>query len=395
MADLEKVVKLTQSQYNTLASGGTVGEYTGLDSNYLYLVENMGDIIDITNGITSAMKEYVKANPSTLLSYDEYIYVPYYNMSSSELPSYYSCLDADNTNMKYIEIDWNNLTVDDEHFYNIITAHQSIKTLNTTVSTSQSTSASESIAGSGTINLHKVSKTGSYNDLNDKPTIPTVNNGKLTIQGASTTASEFTANQSGNTTLNFVGSGRTSISASSGTITISSTGDGNDNQTIKGNGTAFGANDAINLVGSGAVTVTADTTNKKITISAPSVTDTNQTVKTSSVTFGSNDAVQITAGSNITVTGDAGAKTITIAGKAGTVTSVATSGTGLSGGTITSSGTITLDSSSAGNAAQNKVVLRNAAGSIQTEKLAVSSGTTTKVNLQYNTTDDCLDFVFN
>ena len=86
--------------------------------------------------------------------------------------------------------------------------------------------------------------------------------------------------------------------------------------------------------------------------------------------------------------------TIVVTSDGNAVTSVATSGTGLSGGTITTTGTITLDSSSAGNAAQNKVVLRNAVGSIQSEKIAISSGTTTKLNIQYNTTDDCLDFVF-
>lgn len=43
-------------------------------------------------------------------------------------------------------------------------------TLNTTNTSAQSTSASESL--SGTVNLHKVSKTGSYNDLSNKPTIP-------------------------------------------------------------------------------------------------------------------------------------------------------------------------------------------------------------------------------
>lgn len=43
-------------------------------------------------------------------------------------------------------------------------------TLNTTATTSQSTSSSESLAGS--VTLHKVSKTGSYSDLSDKPTIP-------------------------------------------------------------------------------------------------------------------------------------------------------------------------------------------------------------------------------
>ena len=52
--------------------------------------------------------------------------------------------------------------------------HQSIKALNTKNTTAQTVSSSEAIAGGGTINLHKVAKTGSYNDLNNKPTIPTV-----------------------------------------------------------------------------------------------------------------------------------------------------------------------------------------------------------------------------
>ena len=52
--------------------------------------------------------------------------------------------------------------------------HQSIKALNTNNTSAQTASSSEAIAGSGTINLHKVAKTGSYNDLNNKPTIPTI-----------------------------------------------------------------------------------------------------------------------------------------------------------------------------------------------------------------------------
>ena len=55
---------------------------------------------------------------------------------------------------------------------------------------------------------------------------------------------------------------------------------------------------------------------------------------------------------------------------------------------------LTTDSSSAGNAAVDKIVARNAAGSIQTEKLAVSSGTTTKATMQYNSTEDCIEFIF-
>ena len=51
----------------------------------------------------------------------------------------------------------------------VLTSHQSIRTLNTNNNTSQTVSASESISGSGTINLHKVAKTGSYNDLLNTP----------------------------------------------------------------------------------------------------------------------------------------------------------------------------------------------------------------------------------
>ena len=55
-------------------------------------------------------------------------------------------------------------------------SHQSIKTLKTDNTAAQATSAGEAIAGSGTINLHKVAKTGSYTDLNNKPAIPDISN---------------------------------------------------------------------------------------------------------------------------------------------------------------------------------------------------------------------------
>lgn len=92
--------------------------------------------------------------------------------------------------------------------------------LNTNNSTAQTTSVSEALSGS--ISLHKISKTGSYNDLlnkpnfatvatsgsytdlSNKPTIPTVNNGTLTIQKNGTSVGTFDANQSGNTTINIV-----------------------------------------------------------------------------------------------------------------------------------------------------------------------------------------------
>lgn len=51
-------------------------------------------------------------------------------------------------------------------------------------------------------NLSVVATTGSYNDLTNKPTIPTVNNATLTIQKNGTNVTTFTANASSNATAN-------------------------------------------------------------------------------------------------------------------------------------------------------------------------------------------------
>lgn len=104
-----------------------------------------------------------------------------------------------------------------------ISSHQSIKTLNTNNTTAQTTNASEAIAGTGTISLHKVSKTGSYNDLLNKPTIPTVNNATLTIQKNGTTVNTFTANASSNVTANITVPTKTSDLTNDSDFVTSST----------------------------------------------------------------------------------------------------------------------------------------------------------------------------
>lgn len=53
-----------------------------------------------------------------------------------------------------------------------------------------------------TADLATVATSGSYNDLSDKPTIPTVNNATLTIQKNGTTVKTFTANASSDVTCN-------------------------------------------------------------------------------------------------------------------------------------------------------------------------------------------------
>lgn len=78
----------------------------------------------------------------------------------------------------------------------VLTSHQSIKTLNTNNTTSQTASASEALSGSGTINLHKVAKTGNYNDLSNRPTIPTdtgATSVEVTGTGNAVTAASYNA----------------------------------------------------------------------------------------------------------------------------------------------------------------------------------------------------------
>lgn len=80
---------------------------------------------------------------------------------------------------------------------------------------------------------------------------------------------------------------------------------------------------------------------------------------------------------------------------------MSTSGTGISGSdTFTANQssnttfTVTLDSSSAGNRAANKVVLASAAGQINSTKYAITSGATVKATWQYNSTTDCIELVW-
>lgn len=67
------------------------------------------------------------------------------------------------------------ITIDNDGTTVTIQPIESIKVLDTTNETSLPTDNDEIIAGSGEIDLHKISKTGSYNDLLDKPTIPATN----------------------------------------------------------------------------------------------------------------------------------------------------------------------------------------------------------------------------
>ncbi len=87
--------------------------------------------------------------------------------------------------------------------------------------------------------LANVAFSGSYNDLTDQPTIPTVNNATLTIQQNGTNVQTFTANQSTDVTANITVPTNTSdLNNDSGFITSSSLPTVNNSTiTIQKNGT--------------------------------------------------------------------------------------------------------------------------------------------------------------
>ena len=86
-----------------------------------------------------------------------------------------------------------------------------------------SASAASGITSTDITNWNNKSTfSGSYNDLTDKPTIPTVNNATLTIQKNGTTVKTFTANASSNVTANITVPTQTSeLTNNSGYITNS------------------------------------------------------------------------------------------------------------------------------------------------------------------------------
>lgn len=87
--------------------------------------------------------------------------------------------------------------------------------------------------------LATVATSGNYNDLSNKPTIPSVGNGTVTIKQNGTTKGSFTMNQSGNTTIALTDTttsgGRVTVGAKAGsTIGQYATAEGN-NVTASGN----------------------------------------------------------------------------------------------------------------------------------------------------------------
>lgn len=61
MGNLKHVLKVTPTQYDTLASGGVVGGYAGLDPDNLYLVQDNTQYVPYTKAVTLSTSQQTTA----------------------------------------------------------------------------------------------------------------------------------------------------------------------------------------------------------------------------------------------------------------------------------------------------------------------------------------------
>ena len=128
-------------------------------------------------------------------------------------------------------------------------------------------SAAHGITSSDITNWNNKSDfSGSYNDLTDKPTIPTVNNATLTIQKNGSTVKTFTANASSNVTANITVPTKTSdltndsgYTTNTGTITgINMNGSSKGTSGVVDLGTVLTAHQSIKTINSNTITGTGN-----------------------------------------------------------------------------------------------------------------------------------------
>ena len=87
----------------------------GLSTNdftntYKNILDNT--VIDVTNGVSQAIKDKVLANPATVLKYSDYYYVPQYQPEEGTIPTFYNCFEGDENTFRWLEISWVNMDIE-------------------------------------------------------------------------------------------------------------------------------------------------------------------------------------------------------------------------------------------------------------------------------------------
>ena len=192
--------KLNDAQLTAVNSGITSGKVSTYDG-YAALINGKQDKITSSNKLSSSLIDGLGAAAAKAV--DTAISA---NSTSTNLPTSKAVEDRINAHSGIDKVGtvtgvkMNGTTKNPSSgvvdLGTVITAHQSLDGKQDKITSSNKLSASL-VSG-----LATVATSGSYNDLSNKPTIPTVNNGKLTIQKNGTDVVTFTANQSTNVTAN-------------------------------------------------------------------------------------------------------------------------------------------------------------------------------------------------
>ena len=123
--------------------------------------------------------------------------------------------------------------------------------------------SSNKLSASLVSGLATVATSGNYNDLSNKPTIPTVNNATLTIQKNGTNVATFTANASSNVTANISVPNVTSTYTATGTDAVNGVAVSNAIATKQDNlvsGTNIKTINGTSILGSGNITIETSST---------------------------------------------------------------------------------------------------------------------------------------
>ena len=166
----DKYLDFVVNTYDTSAGSGTTS-HIYIPVNDLVDVYTKGNGIDISaSNIVSVKIDSNNANGLSVgengLSLSTATTTSSGAMSSTDKSKLNGIASGAEVN---VQSDWNQTNTGADDYIKNKPNIGSLKTDNTTA---QTPSASESFTGD--INLHKISKTGSYNDLNDKPTIPSL-----------------------------------------------------------------------------------------------------------------------------------------------------------------------------------------------------------------------------
>lgn len=196
----DKQDKLNDAQLTAVNSGITSGKVSTYDG-YAALINGKQDKITSSNKLSSSLIDGLGAAAAKAV--DTAISA---NSTSTNLPTSKAVEDRINAHSGIDKVGtvtgvkMNGTTKNPSSgvvdLGTVITAHQSLDGKQDKIT------SSNKLAASLVSGLATVATSGSYNDLSNKPTIPTVNNGKLIIQKNGTDVATFTANQSSSATAN-------------------------------------------------------------------------------------------------------------------------------------------------------------------------------------------------